>query len=328
MTTSEPASRGGRLLGMDALRGVAALLVVGAHLQFFYKTSFGASHGYLAVDLFFGLSGYVMARSYEGKFARGMNLRGFMQVRLKRLWPTMAIGAAFGLAAYWPLFPVNLAVILFLMALMFVPLFHNDYPCFPENSPAWSIFFELFANLVHVLVLCRLTVRQLLAISVLSGAVLLGFSRDLDVGVDLATFWLAFPRVLFSYCLGIALWRWRGDKPLFANEWALLMLIGGIVLAGLLPSGSAWADFVFVFALCPFIVAGGLAAPRFGQRFFALLGDLSFPIYAVHFPVIYLAKASGHGPVMAVISILCFAYLTMRLTGWLAMPRAKVMQPA
>ncbi len=320
--------RGGRLLGMDALRGVAALLVVGAHLQFFYKTGFGASHGYLAVDLFFGLSGYVMARSYEGKFAQGMNAPGFLRIRLKRLWPTMALGALFGLAAYWPLFPAHLSVVLFLMALMFVPLLHSEFPCFPQNSPGWSIFFELFANLAHVLVLRRLTIGQLLAISAVSAAVLLGFSRDLNVGVDLASFWFAFPRVLFSYCLGIVLWRWRADRPVFASEWALLMLIGGVVLAGLLPSGSAWFDFVFVFALCPFIVAGGLAAPRFGQRFFALLGDLSFPVYAVHFPVLYLAKASGQGPAMAFITVLCFAYLTMRLTGWLAMPRAKVLQPA
>ena len=125
MTASgEPATQGSapvRLDGLDALRGIAALLVAVMHIQHISGGGDLFARAYLAVDVFFVLSGYVMARTYEPKFACGMRLRDFAAVRLKRLWPTMCIGALLGMAACWSDMAPLGSLMAFLMAALFIP---------------------------------------------------------------------------------------------------------------------------------------------------------------------------------------------------------------
>jgi peptidoglycan/LPS O-acetylase OafA/YrhL len=87
-----------RLLGLDALRGAAALLVLWMHLHLSHHVSIYPPRGHLAVDFFFMLSGYVMARTYEGHMRGGV---WFLRKRIRRLWPTVAAGSLFGLALIW-----------------------------------------------------------------------------------------------------------------------------------------------------------------------------------------------------------------------------------
>lgn len=100
-----------RLAGLDALRGIAALVVVIGHV---FLARDGAEHGrpWIAVDVFFALSGYVTARTYEARLGRDLSAGGFLAARLRRLWPVMAVGALLGFVLLghgrWPLLVLTL----------------------------------------------------------------------------------------------------------------------------------------------------------------------------------------------------------------------------
>lgn len=304
---------------MDALRGVAALVVVFYHLGYLCKLQLGFARGHLAVDLFFGLSGYVMARSYEARLASGLDAFGFIKIRLRRLWPTMAVGALLGALVFAGVIPWSIVMNWLILGLVFMPFVSNIFPSFPINSPAWSVLFELIANLGHALLLRRLRVPALLVLSAVCGAILLLFARDMSIGVSPWTFWLGLARVLFSYCLGIVLWRLARDRQLFACEWSIALLIGGIILAGLVPADQGWPEFVFAMLVSPVILCGGLAAPRYGKTALRLLSELSFPLYAVHFPVINLGLRAGLPPALCLVAVLVTASL-LRPLGNLKYP--------
>ena len=82
---------------LDGLRGVAALFVAMRHTNLFHRA--GIHGGYLAVDLFFVLSGFVIAHAYERRLASGLSVGRFMAARYLRLWPVYVLGAALGLIA-------------------------------------------------------------------------------------------------------------------------------------------------------------------------------------------------------------------------------------
>ncbi len=133
-----------RLHGLDALRGVAALLVLWYHLHLSQHVGFYPFRGYLAVDFFFMLSGYVMARTYEGRMRGGL---WFLRKRFWRLWPTVTVGSLIGVVAAIVAGAADAPG--FLLAatlnLLLVPILWAG-AAFPINTPIWSIFFELFAN--------------------------------------------------------------------------------------------------------------------------------------------------------------------------------------
>src|SRR5574344_3063257 len=84
---------------LDGLRGVAALLVLWYHVfegyqfagnQPIIKTT---NHGYLAVDFFFILSGFVISYAYDDRILKTMTLKNFFKRRLIRLHPMVVLGA-------------------------------------------------------------------------------------------------------------------------------------------------------------------------------------------------------------------------------------------
>ena len=88
---------------LDGLRGSAAFLIVLFHL-FNYPFGFRPPlhlmhHAYLAVDFFFGLSGFVVAYAYDDRWTR-MTMLQFFRIRLIRLHPLVLIGATLGLLGY------------------------------------------------------------------------------------------------------------------------------------------------------------------------------------------------------------------------------------
>ena len=145
------------LHSLDALRGIAALGVVVYHFhQYFAPVS--AAGGYLAVDLFFMLSGVVITRAYGKRFAAGMTTGEFMLIRLIRLYPLYALGTALGLAAavaslhgnnldHWQGSTLSIAA---LLAVFMIPNFtgHPNERLFPLNAPCWSLFLEILVNLL------------------------------------------------------------------------------------------------------------------------------------------------------------------------------------
>jgi len=277
-----------RLQGLDALRGIAALMVVGHHAGV-------GGHYYLAVDFFFVLSGFVMARTYEGRFP---SPHDFVLRRWRRFFPMMVLGTAFGFAAGLHITSWDLVGLLAVCALLQLPL-PGESP-FPLNPPAWSITAELFANLVHAIALRRLSVPALLCVSLaaLTGMFMLGAGLD------------KYPlsgtlRVLISYPLGIVLWRINGDAPRALTWlWSAGLLVAAPAILAVLPRG---ADFLFPFVAVLIMLGGLTHAPV--PRLFTFLGAISFPLYAFHAPVLYLSTAKLGSPIPGVVFSLALASL-------------------
>lgn len=295
----------GRLAGLDALRGIAALMVVGLHTQAVFGIWPGwFSKGYLSVDFFLMLSGYLMARSTEPKLAAGASGLTFMVSRYRRFWPMMALGALIGLPYLWvrstglgqflPVVAANLALL--------------PYPfagvVFAVNIPAWYVFFELIINAAHVFALRRLGNA---ALAVLAAA-LLGATawavRDyglLDVGARPDTFWHAFPRVALAYTLGMLIWRLQGERPSPPLPgWLAPLILPAAMFASRLLDWTDWTfDLAFVLVACPLAIQCARNLKR-DTRLGQLSSAISFPLYATNLPILEGLRELGHGPVLAV----------------------------
>lgn len=292
----EPALSSERLPGLDLLRGIAALCVLGLHTQSIFRDHPSVfAKGYLAVDLFFMLSGYVMARTYEPRLARGLSPVSFVLARYWRLWPIMAIGSLIGLPKLFieaPNLWVFSVTAVFNFLLMPIP---GKGPGFPLNIPAWSIYFELTANLLHGLLLWRFGVRWLglLIALMLPIAAWVGMSHgSFDVGAGTDQYFSGLPRVTLSYVIGIVLFRvWR-DGPSIPVPPLLAFVAMPLLFASAWWMGiDGWRfDLAFIVIACPLLIAGGLRyRSRDGTLTTAVvtgLGALSFPLYAVHMPVL------------------------------------------
>lgn len=282
-----------RLTGLDALRGIAALVVLAHHVTALHGFTF-APRGYLAVDFFFMLSGYVMARTYEPMPGN------FMMRRLRRIWPLVALGTVMGLSFY----PPDKAMLLLIPGLLLIPTRIGSGP-YPLNGPTWSVAFELLANLAHQLAFAKLSTRTLMLIAVplllfcMAQAVQLG---SYNYGHDNATFWLGVPRAMSTYLIGICMFRiFRDRAPVRIAPWLTVLAIPLLTVPAL--PGGAWVDIAFV-ALCPIILVGAL---QFGGRWCTALGAISFPLYATHLPILHLVKDyHWSAGVAAALMVACF----------------------
>jgi peptidoglycan/LPS O-acetylase OafA/YrhL len=307
-----------RIHGLDGLRGLAALGVVGFHAH----TTFAAfpgwwAKGYLAVDFFMMLSGYVMARTYEARMAEGLGAGAFFKLRYRRLWLTMAIGSLLGIPYLWVMAgePLRFAGSLLLnLALLPAPL-NNEL--FPLNGPAWSIFYELLANLIHAALLWRLSNRALLVLAGFLLALLAAFARikgDVDFGALAPHFGPAVVRSLAAYCCGVLLWRhWRDAPPLKVPPALPFIALPVLMLAPFAALGWVY-DLAFIALACPLLIAGGLRLQG-AARLAAWSGALSFPLYAVHVPVLRTAALAGIDPIAAAVLALLAG---IALAWWLS----------
>jgi peptidoglycan/LPS O-acetylase OafA/YrhL len=303
----------GRLYGLDALRGIAALIVVALHVHIIFGLPHPfLSRGYLAVDFFFMLSGYVMARVYERNGSLKLPGAVFLWKRYRRFWPVMVIGAALASVAmvsdgFAPASVPFFVLPLFLM-LPNVVSAHFGYWAFPGNLPAWSIFSELIANALHGAILSRLNTLGVGLVGI--GA--LALTQVISPGLDLMqpeVITKGTLRAIAGYCVGIVLWRTVGERVLLPSWFGVAALPGAILLLSCLD--GPYLDFVF-FALCPLILLSGLGRDPTGCG--GWLGALSFPLYAVHSPVMHLTEDFGGGPLLAVSLAVIAAVVTMLLT--------------
>jgi len=299
-----------RFLVLDAMRGLAALMVLFRHLPDTRLRSYtSASH--LAVDFFFMLSGFVIAYRYGDMLARERAVGGFMRARLARLLPLNVAALAPALLAYAlvPGVADNAGPALVALALvagaLFVPLppgvWVDDAAIFPLNPPVWSLGYELAVNVAFAIALPLLAGRRLgWAIALAAVAlVIAGIMADgLDRGVSAAGAPVAAARVSFAFLVGAALHRaWaQGRLARWNRPWlATAMLIGALML----PAGGGdrvLADLVIVLAVFPAVIALAthpITQPRIAAAA-ALSGRLSYPLYVMHGPLLFAAVATGH----------------------------------
>lgn len=292
-----------RLFLLDGLRGIAAISV----MVFHYTQHNGLDWlegAWAAVDLFFVLSGFVIAKSYQIKIIDGMGFKRFMTARLIRLLPLYLFGTALGLAALLiyiqthsegPVGTAQLAKAAALAPLLIPYLNWNAWPLgdtviwhevFPLNPPAWSLFFELFINAVFFLIISR-TRRGLgvLAIGVLFVFYFTTISmlHQFNPGWGTGNFLPGFPRVTLEFFLGVLI---HSKREHFAKVPPTFSMFLTLVALGLFMGNQNLALFnaLVLLPLTVALLSNAQVGPA-SARVCTVLGDLSYPIYVIHFPI-------------------------------------------
>lgn len=297
-TTPATAGKSGHYLGLDLMRGIAALAVVLYHCGERFDLAYLCPHGYLAVDFFFILSGFVIAHAYYDRLrSDDLGLLRFAQLRVIRLMPMIVVGMALGAAievvksGSGP-FPGNVMDVgtAFILGTSLVPVLSpmlGGNLIFPLNAPIWSLFFEAVANAVFAICTKLRLGTGALGSFLIAGGILLAYcivaTGKVDGGARTDDFLAGFPRIAWSFSIGIVLFHLRDRAPRASFQWPLLLLVTTLVMP-LPPEGHDIFDVVGAFALLPMIVWMASAAKfgPLGQSLSALSGDLSYPVYAIH----------------------------------------------
>lgn len=359
---------------LDGLRGAAALMVVWYHV--FEGFSFAQltngtggdglitmfNHGYLAVDFFFILSGFVISYAYDdrwGKAGKGrLTLGGFFKRRLIRLHPMLVMGAIIGTVTFllqggvkWD--GTETATSMVMLALLLTMFFIPAYPgagyevrgngeMFPLNGPSWSLFFEYIGNIVYALALRRVSDKVLggivavvgvlwawYAVTDVSGYGMIGVGWTLDT----PNFCGGFLRMMFPFSLGMLLAR--GFRPVKVRGifWISIAVLFGLFSVPYIPgNGNICLNGIYemfcimcVFPAIVWLAASGATTDNTSTQVCKFLGDISYPLYIVHYPVMYLFYAwliaNGHYGLAdcwpVVVMVLCInvglAYTCLRL---------------
>ena len=314
---------------LDGLRGVAALLVVWYHVFEGYAFAGGTliesiNHGYLAVDFFFILSGFVIGYAYDDRWGRSLTMKNFFKRRLIRLHPMVIMGAVLGVVTFciqggvqWDGTRVATSMIMLalLCAMFFIPAYpgagyevRGNGEMFPLNGPSWSLFFEYIGNLLYALFIHRLSTKMLTAFVVLLGVALAGFALfdvsgygNIGVGwsLDTVNFVGGLLRMLFPFSLGMLLSRNFRPVKVRGAFWicaaVLLALFVVPYLEGTEPIcwNGLYEAFciIVVFPLLIILGASGNTTDKVSTGICKFLGDISYPLYITHYPFMYLFYA-------------------------------------
>jgi peptidoglycan/LPS O-acetylase OafA/YrhL len=289
---------------LDGLRGVAAILVVIFHLFEGYFPDLSGhpiAHGYLAVDFFFLLSGFVVGYAYDDRWGN-MNVWDFFKRRLVRLHPLVILGVFIGAVCFWfdPFTGgrshTSLVQLIGVMLIGFTLLPTPDIRGWGEthclNGPCWSLLQEYIANIFYGVIVRRFNKTALWILVILSAIALTAVAHnrgDLGTGWGYQTFFIAFTRMMFPFFAGLLLFRTGSIVrlphafPLCSLALIILFVIPDSRFNGLLEA----AIIIFGF---PAVVAAGAGGKvsGFWARVCRFSGDISYPIYITHYPFIYM----------------------------------------
>jgi len=204
---------------LDGLRGIAALAVVTFHFMEIAYSDYSKNfigHGFLAVDFFFCLSGFVIAYAYDDRIEK-MGMLEFFKSRLIRLHPLVIFGSILGLLAFLfdpfgghlELYSAARIILVFVLSLLLIPfpvVADRAFNQFSFNAPAWSLFWEYVANIFYALVLCRLRKSILIVLTIISAGFVFYVahsSGNLMGGWGKGNFWDGCSRVSYSFLAGM-----------------------------------------------------------------------------------------------------------------------------
>lgn len=344
---------------LDGLRGVAALLVVLFHI--FEVHSHGdhskqiINHGYLAVDFFFMLSGFVISYAYDDRWGK-MTLKDFFKRRIIRLHPMIIIGMIIGAVLFYfqdspglgwgDIHDVPVWKMLLVMVIGFtlIPVgkgldIRGWDEMHPLNGPAWSLFYEYIANIVYALFLRKATKVVMAILVIIAAGITIHYTLTNANGnliggwsIDPHQLRIGFTRLAFPFLAGILLAqtaKLKFTKNAFLTASLLLVLILSVPHIG--GTDNRWMNGLYecfclmiMFPLIVWLGAGGKVKGQKASKVCKFLGDISYPIYITHFPIIYVYMAwvtnnnltleqSWHVGLLCAVIAIVVAYLSMRL---------------
>ena len=281
------------------------------------------NHGHIAVDFFFMLSGFVLCYAYDDRWTK-MSTWQFFKRRLIRLHPMLVMGALIGFASFafvgferWDgtTTPASWAVTALLLTLLMVPAIpgapyevRGNGEMYPLNGPGWSLFFEYVGNILYALFIRRLSTKALTALTIVLGVIhawfFVGNVSGYDmVGVgwtiDAANFWGGLVRMLFPFTMGMLLARTFKPRQVKGAFWLCTLLLVLLFSVPYIPSSGSPSlnslyEVVCIVLFFPFIVwmgACGSIQSQHISKASKLLGDISYPLYIIHYPIMYIFYA-------------------------------------
>jgi peptidoglycan/LPS O-acetylase OafA/YrhL len=311
---------------LDGMRGVAAMLVLVEHAGCVMAGIDLFERNLLAVQFFFMLSGFVVACAYENRVRFGMGRGSFLSRRAWRLYPLIVFGSLCGTGALLATQPIGADASSLIRAafLAAVGLPYTGgafgFGYFLVNPPEWSLFFELLANLVFVVVLARLATRNLVLVS---GVLFTIYGWLTCAGWPWAVPFAAEGLgAVASFGMGMAVWRGHAAGVLRVPSLPPWLLSACLVVVCLVP-GSLGAGFNLAVTaiLFPILIAVGASHGRMsGAGLAANLGELSYPLYILHWPTLLVARAwfpdwlGAGGPIaLGCVAAVAFAWAALVL---------------
>lgn len=314
---------------LDGLRGVAALMVIWYHVFEGYAFAGGTTidtfnHGYLAVDFFFILSGFVIGYAYDDRWGKNFTMKDFIKRRLIRLHPMVIMGAVVGAITFyiqgsvqWDGTHIGISMVMLslLCTIFFIPAMpgvgyevRGNGEMFPLNGPYWSLFFEYIGNILYALFIRRLSNKALTIVVVLLGVALASFAifnvsgyGNIGVGwtLDGVNFIGGLLRMLFPFSMGMLLSRNFKPMKLRGAFWiCTLVMIALFAVPYLEGTESICTNGIYeafciiiAFPILLWIGASGTTTDKKSTQICKFLGDISYPIYVIHYPFMYLFYA-------------------------------------
>jgi peptidoglycan/LPS O-acetylase OafA/YrhL len=319
---------------LDGLRGVAAVSVVIFHFMEWAYTDASKNfigHGFLAVDFFFCLSGFVIAYAYDDRMVK-MGVWEFLKARFIRLHPLVVAGSVLGLLAFLfdpfgghpELYSTGKIMLAFVSSLMLIPMpaiADRAFNLFSFNAPAWSLFWEYVANVVYAFVLYKMRRSYLLLFTTLSAVAICLVSLragNLLGGWSGPTFWDGGARVAYSFLAGLLIYR---------SNWIIKNKLGftgvGILLflAFIMPF-SKWnwlTEPLVVLFYFPFLIALGAGATLTAgfKKICIFAGRISYPLYMTHYAVLWMFGNyyTSHKPGTVQLAFIIVAGLVMLIAA-------------
>ena len=314
---------------LDGLRGVAALMVIWYHVFEGYAFAGGTTidtfnHGYLAVDFFFILSGFVIGYAYDDRWGKNFTMKDFIKRRLIRLHPMVIMGAVVGAITFyiqgsvqWDGTHIGISMVMLslLCTIFFIPAMpgvgyevRGNGEMFPLNGPCWSLFFEYIGNILYALFIRRLSNKALTIVVVLLGVALASFAifnvsgyGNIGVGwtLDGVNFIGGLLRMLVPCSMGMLLSRNFKPMKLRGAFWiCTLVMIALFAVPYLEGTESICTNGIYeafciiiAFPILLWIGASGTTTDKKSTQICKFLGDISYPIYVIHYPFMYLFYA-------------------------------------
>ena len=312
---------------LDGLRGVAAMLVVWYHV--FEGFQFAGNkpvidfinHGYLTVDFFFMLSGFVIGYAYDDRWGKSLTMSGFFRRRLIRLHPMVMLGALIGAISFlltsmerWDgthstLLLTLIALVCSWLMIPALPGMQRDVrgngEMFPLNGPCWSLFFEYIGNILYAIIIRRLSTRALAWLTALLCCALTWFAvtnqsgyGSIGVGwtVDTTNLLGGTLRMLCPFTIGMLMSRvFKPIKNVRGAFWICTIILLVLFHVPFIDGGTPMslngifevACIICIFPIIVWLGASGTTTDNTSRRICRFLGDISFPLYIVHYPLMY-----------------------------------------